>query len=96
MADKKLIQRARAAKSPEELLKLAEENGMADFTEEEAEEYFKILNRSGELSDSELENASGGCKKGGKRVVTMGTVFRPSYGRERQVLHPVLEVQNLP
>lgn len=56
----------------EELLTLAVENGI-DLTKEEAEEFFAQLNRSGELSDEELDNvAGGGChKKDGRLVVTI-------------------------
>lgn len=65
-----IFEKARAAKSPEELLKLAQDNGMTDFTEENAEAYFNTLHKSGEISDDELEGAVGGCKVNGKTVVT--------------------------
>ena len=55
-----LLAKARAAKSPEELLALAKENGI-ELTEEEAKAYFDRLHpQTGELSDSELDNVSGG------------------------------------
>ena len=56
----------------EELLTLAKENGM-ELTEEKAAEYFAQLNKSGELSDEELDNvAGGGChNKDGRLVVTV-------------------------
>ncbi len=71
-----LLEKAKEAKSAEELLSLAKENGM-ELTEGEAEEYFTQLNKSGELSDEELDNvAGGGCqtKVGGEKytVVTSG------------------------
>ncbi len=71
-----LLNKARAAKSPEELLKLARENGMgeSEFDEKSAEAYFDLIQRRGELSDDELENAAGGCRKGGKLVVSKGLV----------------------
>ncbi len=72
--NQELLTRAKAAKSPEELLKIAQENGMSEFTEESAKEYFELINKSGELSDDELSNAAGGCKKGGRRIVTAITV----------------------
>ncbi len=53
------IEKARQANSPEELLALAKENGI-ELSEDKAKEYFDRLNNSGELSDSELENVSGG------------------------------------
>lgn len=56
----------------EELLTLAKENGK-ELTKEEAEAYFVQLNKSGELSDEELDNvAGGGChNKDGRLVVTV-------------------------
>lgn len=59
-----LIARAKKAKSSEELMALAKENG-EELTEESAKEYFERLNsKTGELSDSELDNVSGGCGGG--------------------------------
>lgn len=68
-----LMKRASACSSPEELAKLAEENG-SELTEEQAAAYFGQLHRSGELCDEELDNvAGGGCyKKDGRLVVTVG------------------------
>lgn len=48
------------AKSAEEPAMLAKENGI-ELTEGEAEEFFEMSDRSRELSDDELEKASGGC-----------------------------------
>ena len=60
--DEQLIEKARAAKSAEELMAIAKENGM-ELTEEKAAEYFAQLNKSGELSDDELDSvAGGGCQ----------------------------------
>ncbi len=69
-----MIEKARAAKSAEELLALAKENNV-EMTEEEAKTYFTQLNPvSGELSDDELDNvAGGGCETaGGHTVVSSG------------------------
>lgn len=66
------IEQAKRAASAKELLSLAKEFGM-EMTEEEAKLYFAQLNpASGELSDNELDNVSGGgCKtSGGHTVVT--------------------------
>ena len=58
---KELITKAKEAKNPEELMALAKENGI-ELTEESAAAYFDRLNpKAGELSDSELDNVSGGC-----------------------------------
>lgn len=67
-----LLEKAKSAKSPEELLNFARDNGMQNFTDESARIYFDLMNKSGELSDLELENASGGgcaVKKGDRKVV---------------------------
>ena len=69
--NQELLKKAREAKTPEELLQLVQENGMPEFSEENAKMYFDHLHKSGELSDEELEQAAGGCKKGGRTVVTV-------------------------
>ena len=56
-----LIEKAKEAKTPDELMSLAKENGI-ELTAESAASYFDRLNpKTGELSDSELDNVSGGC-----------------------------------
>lgn len=67
-----LIEKAKQAKSAEELLAIAKENGI-EATEEEAKQYFAQLHpATGELSDNELDNVSGGgCHKGDGRLVVM-------------------------
>ncbi len=75
--DKNLILKAKEAKSVEELIALAKENGV-ELNEEDAKMYFEQLNaKKGELSDDELDAvAGGGCetKVDGKTytVVTSG------------------------
>lgn len=65
-----LFNKAKQAKSAEDLLTLAKENGI-EITEDEAKAYFEQLNKSGELSDDELDSvAGGGCYKGGRLIVT--------------------------
>ena len=56
------LAKAKAAKSAEELIALAKENGM-EMTDDEAKKYFAELHKEGELSDDELNNVSGGCGK---------------------------------
>lgn len=57
---KELIEKAKEAKNPEELMTLAKENGM-EMTEESAKAYFEKLNpKTGEIADDELDNVSGG------------------------------------
>lgn len=61
-----LLKKAMAAKSPEELIKTAEENGLK-LNAADAEMYFNRLHgESGEISDSEIESAAGGCGEGPK------------------------------
>lgn len=60
MFDSKLLEKAKEAKSADELVALANENGVV-LTAKEAEAYYAQLNPvSGELSDDELDNVSGG------------------------------------
>ena len=68
-----LMEKAKSAKSPEELITLAKENG-TEITAEEAANYFAKLNqKSGDISDEELENvAGGGCyNSDGRLIVTL-------------------------
>lgn len=61
-----MIQKAKNAKSAEELLTLAKENGI-EMTPEEANARFVELHpRQGELSDDELDNVAGGCNVKGR------------------------------
>ena len=70
--NKELLAKAKNAKTPEELIALANENGM-EMTEESAEAYYNLLHpQNGEVSDDELDNvAGGGCHNGGKLVVSV-------------------------
>ena len=56
---KKLLEKAKQAKTAEELLAMAKAENI-ELTEEEAAKAFAELNKSGELSDEELDNAAGG------------------------------------
>ena len=72
-----LIEKAKLAKSAEELIALAKENGI-ELTEEEANTYFAQLNpKKGELGDDELDSVAGGGKcgtiyKNKRPVITVG------------------------
>ena len=61
MTNEELILKARGAKSPEELLRIAQESGMTGFTEENARTYFDVLSQTGEMSDEELNVSAGSC-----------------------------------
>lgn len=68
-----LIAKAKEAKTPEELMTLAKENGM-EMPEESAKAYFDLIHpQSGEVADDELSNVSGGgCHaKDGREIVTV-------------------------
>ena len=56
---KELIEKAKTAKTAEELLAMAKAENI-ELTEEQAAKAFAELNKAGELSDEELENAAGG------------------------------------
>ena len=73
MTREELILKAKTAKSEEELLALAKENGM-ELSEESVRAYFEQMHKTGELDDDELDNVAGGCHEwGGNRlVVTVG------------------------
>ena len=57
---KELIEKAKTANTAEELLAMAKAENI-DLSEEEAEKAFAELNKTGELSDEELNNVAGGC-----------------------------------
>ena len=65
-----IMEKVKAAKSPDEILKIMRDNGCEDFTEESANKYFEFVNKTGELSDDEIEQAVGGCTVNGKTIVT--------------------------
>ena len=59
---KELLEKAKTAKTAEELLEMAKAENI-NFTAEEAAKAFAELNKTGELSDEELDNVAGGCGK---------------------------------
>ena len=63
--------KAKAAKTPEELIEIAKENDV-EMTEESAKAYFDLLHpKTGEMSDDELDEVAGGaCYRGDGRMVT--------------------------
>ena len=63
-----MIEKAKAAKSVEELLEIAKANNV-EMTADEAATYFAQLNpKSGELDDDDLDSVAGGACGGGVRV----------------------------
>ena len=62
--NKELLEKAKKAKTAEELASLAKENGI-ELTSEEANTYFAQLNpKGGELADDDLDSVAGGRKCG--------------------------------
>ena len=55
------MNKAKSAKTAEELLALAKASGI-EMTEEQAKTYFAALNKQGELTDDELNSVAGGGK----------------------------------
>ena len=68
---KELIEKAKTAKSAEELLAMSKAEGF-ELPEGEAKTVFSKLNKTGELSDEELNNVSGGCGSGDEPLFTVG------------------------
>ncbi len=59
MNKEEFIAKLKEAKSADEILALAKENGI-ELSEDKAKELFSQLNASGELSDDDLEKVAGG------------------------------------
>ena len=57
---KELLEKAKQAKTAEELIEMAKEENI-ELTVEQAAKAFAELNKTGELSDEELDNVAGGC-----------------------------------
>ena len=72
---KELIEKAKTAKSAEELLEMAKAENI-ELSAEQAAKAFAELNKMGELSDEELDNVAGG---GGGRP--------PKFSRNDRVSH---------
>ena len=68
---KELLEKAKTAKSAEELLAMAKAEGF-ELPEGEAKTVFSKLNKTGELSDEELNNVSGGCGSGDEPLFAVG------------------------
>ena len=100
MTYEEMVLKLKQAKSTQELLALAKENGM-EMTEESAQAYFEQLNKKGELADDELDNVSGGgCSTaGGYTVVSSGLDCfitdpdgTPGYTSNFSVVHNTREI----
>ena len=58
---KELLEKAKTAKTAEELIEFAKAENI-ELSAEEATKAFAELHKSGELSDDELDNVAGGCE----------------------------------
>ena len=68
---KELLEKAKTAKSAEELIEMAKEENI-ELTVEQAAKALAELNKAGELSDEELDNVSGGCGSGDEPLFAVG------------------------
>ena len=70
-----MIEKAKVAKSVEELLEIAKANGV-EMTADEAATYFAQLNpQSGELDDDALDGVAGGCGGSGDNSQSNEALF---------------------
>ena len=81
-----MLEKAKTAKSAEELLAMAKAEKV-ELTEEEAAKAFAELNKTGELSDEELDNVSGGC---GRDYEPSGETPKFHVGDRLAMVHPVI------
>ena len=76
-----MIEKAKAAKSAEELLEIAKANGV-DMTADEAKTYFAQLSpKSGELDDDDLDNVAGGACQNVEDSPLIGKIVRVTSGQ---------------
>ena len=68
---KELLEKAKTSKKAEELIEMAKAENI-ELTAEQAKEYFATIHASGELSDEELDNVSGGCGSGDEPLFAVG------------------------
>ena len=83
---KELLEKAKTAKSAEELLAMAKAENI-ELTEEQAAKAFAELNKTGELSDEELDNVTGGC---GRDYEASGETPKFRVGDRLAMVHPVI------
>ena len=83
---KELLEKAKTAKSAEELLELAKAENI-ELSAEQAAKAFAELNRTGELSDEELDNVAGGC---GRDYEPSGETPKFHVGDRLAMVHPVI------
>ena len=70
---KELLEKAKQAKTAEELIEMAKEENI-ELTVEQATKALAKMNKNSELSDEELDNVAGG---GGGRTTCAGVIGLP-------------------
>ncbi len=75
--NEELLKKARTVETVEKLIQEAEKEGIM-LERSEAEEYFSILHRNGEITDDELDSVSGGGCIGGSKCPACG-IGEPLY-----------------
>ena len=83
---KELIEKAIQAKTAEELIEMAKAENI-ELSAEEAAKAFAELNKTGELSDEELDNVAGGC---GRDYEPSGETPKFHVGDRLAMVHPVI------
>lgn len=78
---KELLEKAKTAKSAEELSELAKAENI-EISAEQAAKAFAELNNTGELSDEELDNVAGGCSPSDPPKYNVGDCVRYYYQYE--------------
>ena len=81
-----ILEKAKTAKSAEELLAMAKIENI-EISAEEAAKAFAELNKTGELSDDELDNVAGGC---GRDYEPSGETPKFHVGDRLAMVHPVI------
>ena len=81
-----MIEKAKTAKTAEELLAMAKAENI-EISAEEAAKAFAELNKTGELSDEELDNVAGGC---GRDYEPSGETPKFHVGDRLAMVHPVI------
>ena len=81
-----MIEKAKTAKSAEELLEMAKAENI-ELSAEQAAKAFAELNKTDELSDEELDNVSGGC---GRDYEPSGETPKFHVGDRLAMVHPVI------
>ena len=78
---KELLEKAKTAKTAEELLAMSKAEGF-ELPEGEAKTVFSKLYKMGELSDEELDNVSGGCSPSAPPKYKVGDYVKYYYQYE--------------